>query len=94
MIKVIIFDFDGFIVDSLALKHQAFFDLFKGEDLKTQKIAADIIEKTRGCPRHQKFYEIFKALKKPPRQINKLVEQYAQKYNDLVQNQIIKLRAD
>lgn len=91
MIKVIIFDFDGVIVDSVALKHQAFFDLFAKEDLRTRQIAGQIIEKTRGRPRHQKFYEIFKALKKPPKQLKNLVKEYAQKYNDLVQDQIAKL---
>lgn len=89
MVKVIIFDFDGVIVNSPKLKHQAFLDLFIDADPLKKQIAYEIIEKTRGQPRYEKFRQIFTALNYKPKEAENLVQIYTQKYNRLSEKLII-----
>ncbi len=55
MIKSIIFDFDGVILDSVDVKGEAFFELFKNKGEKIQKISKDYHYKNLGVPRHIKI---------------------------------------
>ena len=60
MIKSIIFDFDGVILDSVDAKGDAFFELFKSKGKKIQTISKDFHYKNLGIPRNVKIDYILK----------------------------------
>ena len=94
-IKVIIFDFDGVIVDSADLKDRAWFQIFADYDSLDHDFGIrSIIEKAkekysqgRGS-RFNILREIFTNLKLPATRLDGLIEDYSQKYNKLVQEGI------
>ena len=83
MIKVIVFDFDGVLVDSNRLKREAWFKLFAPEEVSDELIM-DVLEKVKAT-RYDILREIFMRLGKPEGEIESLVSQYAGRYNDIVQ---------
>jgi len=88
MIKVIVFDFDGVIVDSNALKENAWSSVFIDRDDRAKKIIENIASSRRG----DRFYIIERALielGEPKEKIPSLVDYYANRYNDLVFENII-----
>lgn len=60
MIKSVIFDFDGVILDSVDIKGDAFFELFKIKGKKIQKISRDYHYKNLGISRNVKIDYILK----------------------------------
>lgn len=88
MIRVIVFDFDGVIVDSNALKYDAFFKLFPEAAAReaVKAVMAAIGDKTR----FKILEQIFRRLGKPEREIQTLVDSHAARYNEIVQQEILK----
>lgn len=79
MIRVIIFDFDGVIVDSNRLKREAWFKLFP----ERKKIPQGT--------RFEALRAIFTELGKPNDEIEALVTEYAERYNRMVQKGIAEI---
>ena len=86
MIKVIVFDFDGVLVDSNRLKHEAWFKLFPPKEVSNALIA-DVLVKFKAT-RYDILREIFRRLGKSEGEIESLVARYADKYNEIVQSGI------
>ena len=55
MLKSIIFDFDGVILDSVDIKGDAFYELFALEGIGLQKISKDYHYKNLGISRYKKI---------------------------------------
>lgn len=87
-IKVLVFDFDGVIVDSNKLKYDAFFELFPTED-KSQKIIKETLLKYREKSRFFIIEEIIQRLKNnKTSQISTFktnIDYYAEKYRSIVE---------
>ncbi len=85
-IKVIVFDFDGTLIDSNQLKHEAFFDLFPSEEYY-KNIIAGVLEE---FPEESRYIVLRKILKKAEnlntedsiQQVR--VRKLDQAYNDIV----------
>ena len=60
MIKSIIFDFDGVILDSVDVKGDSFFELFANKGKKIQKISKEYHYKNLGISRKVKIDYILK----------------------------------
>src|SRR5713226_2877350 len=90
MIKAIVLDFDGVIVDSNALKHGAFFDLFPPTSEVTSAIAG-ILSRNRRDSRFEILREILVHLGKSSSEIEVVLPSYAAEYNDRVQRGILDL---
>jgi len=88
MIKVIVFDFDGVIVDSNALKYNAFFKLFPESDTKAQNTVKEVMFSIGDRTRFKILEQIMKKLEKRKDEIENLVAHYAGKYNEIVQKEI------
>ena len=83
-IKVIVFDFDGTLIDSNRLKHDAFFELFS-EDQKHVQIIQSVLSEKKEQSRFIILEEILRQL--GPRQahgIKRKVKTLADRYNDRV----------
>ncbi len=88
MTKVIVFDFDGVIINSNPIKYSAFFQIFPSKKIIkriVEQVLADHREKSR-------FYiigEILSRLKKEKQiefnDLNQQIGFYAKKYNDIVE---------
>lgn len=89
-IKVIVFDFDGVIVDSNALKYNAFFKLFPESDANAQNAVKEATDSARNKNRFRILREIFRKFGKSANEIENLVSRYAEEYNKKVQQGIIK----
>lgn len=87
MIKVIVFDFDGVLVDSNALKYNAFFKLFP--DLQSQKIVKEVMQEIGDRTRFKILSEIMRRLGKPSAEIEDLTLKYAGLYSEMVQREIL-----
>src|SRR3989338_4533104 len=86
MIKIIVFDFDGVLVDSNRLKQEAWFKVFKPEEASRElirNILAEIKE-----TRYDILREIFRRLGTPAEEIEPLVLSRAQRFNEFVQSGI------
>ena len=83
--KVIVFDFDGVLVDSNALKYDAFFKLFSESE---QEVVTRVLSRRLNKTRFEILEEVFQELKNPPEQIKILTADYAIRYNNLVQDGI------
>ncbi|PIR69939.1 MAG: hypothetical protein COU47_00715 [Candidatus Niyogibacteria bacterium CG10_big_fil_rev_8_21_14_0_10_46_36] len=90
MIKVIVFDFDGVIVDSPKLKQDAWFDFFPETYTEghaaVQKVFASLQEQES---RYTIFRAILKELQTPEHRIEPLVVRYADAYSKKVESKII-----
>lgn len=91
MIKVIVFDFDGVIVDSERGKLKAWFDLF--DDSEFDGLAKRMIPEVLSCRgRQTRFYilrEIYKRLNLPSEDEEEFVAEYAARFNRKVQAAIL-----
>ena len=95
MYKIIVFDFDGVLVDSNRIKHEAWYDVF-GELPENEKLAAyEFFPKIDGdSPNRTRrviLDGVFRALGRPEHQLSELVEIYSAKYNAITQAGILKL---
>lgn len=77
--KVIIFDFDGVIIDSNQIKYDSFFDIFSNDTEK--QVVKQVLSKIRESSRYEILKQIFIQLDKPKNQLEDLVNEYAEKYN-------------
>lgn len=66
MIKVIIFDFDGVIVESLDVKTRAFAELFKDKGEEIVQQVMDYHLQNGGVSRYEKFRHIYSEILKQP----------------------------
>ena len=89
MIKIIVFDFDGVLVDSNRLKQEAWFKVFKPEEASRELIRNVLTEIKE--TRYDILREIFRRLGTSAEEIEPLVLSHAQKYNELVQSGISSL---
>jgi phosphoglycolate phosphatase-like HAD superfamily hydrolase len=90
MIKAIVLDFDGVIVDSNALKYRAFFDLFP-RSAEISPVIDNVLSRYRYGTRLDILREILKGLGKSARDAEALVPVYAARYNEHVQRAILSL---
>lgn len=88
MIKVIFFDFDGVIVESVDIKTNAFAKLFKQEGKDIVKRIIDYHLNNGGISRYEKFKYIYKEILK--RQLNDNVfQELCNRFAELVMNDVI-----
>lgn len=91
MVKIIVFDFDGVIVDSSWLKYDAWFQLFAERDERVTETIKNVLYRTRGQSRFEILRQILIELQEPSDAIEDLVSQYARAYNQIVQDGITEL---
>lgn len=89
MIKVIIFDFDGVLVDSNRIKHDAWHDVFGDLNPSEKKIALGVYYGVYGLTRRIILENVFKALGRPESQLQDFVEVRSAKYNFITQTGIL-----
>ena len=85
-VKIIIFDFDGTLIDSNQIKYDAFFELFPSDNLHKQ-ILEDVLSEFVEESRYVILKEILKRVDdgdKNEVKIARKVEKLADSYNDLV----------
>lgn len=91
-IKVLVFDFDGTIVDSNEIKNRAYFKLFPLVSQKAKEIIGNISRGSRKT-RYQIIREILSALKEIGEikfnNMEKEVEKYTLKFGEIVEDKII-----
>lgn len=88
MLKVIIFDFDGVLVDSNRFKREAWFEVFP----KNEGITREMIEEVLGRitqTRYDILREIFRMSGKAADGEEPFVEKYARRYDELIQKGMI-----
>lgn len=90
MIKAIVLDFDGVIVDSNALKYRVFFDLFP-RAAEIQPMIEIVLSRNRYGTRLDILREILGSLGKNAREVEALLPAYAARYNETVQRGILDL---
>lgn len=88
-IKILVFDFDGTIMDSQKIKDKAYFELFPLADEKTKDIIRKIRKINQGSrkTRYQIIREILSALEF--KNIEKEIKNYVQKYGEIVEKGIV-----
>lgn len=88
MLRTIVFDFDGVLVDSNALKYEAFFHLFPGT-APVRRAIRGVLERGREQTRHAILEAILGALPDGPAagpsDTRRRVEEYAERYNEIVE---------
>lgn len=90
--KIIVFDFDGTLVDSSRVKHDAYFDIFSQESQSVQDVAKAVIPHIRGKLRGETIRSI---LEQTHRELlgtsafDEKVQEYVQRYDSLVEERII-----
>ena len=87
MIKVIVFDFDGVLVDSNNMKKEAFFELFSGNK-RVQAVANGVLNAFWQKTRYEALREIFHKLGEGTSRTAQLVATYNERYNDIVIDKI------
>ena len=90
MIKVVVLDFDGVIVDSNALKERAFYDLFPGAG-EVHALIKTVLSDNRYGTRLDILREILEGQGKRASEIEALVPVYAAQYNNRVQQGILEV---
>jgi len=89
MIKVIVFDFDGVLVNSNPLKDKAWFDIFDNYPNVPRNIVADVLSKNKGT-RFDILRNIFEQAGFPKEEIQQRIEAEALRFDALVQDWIVK----
>ena len=87
MLKAIIFDFDGVIIESFDIKTQAFRELFKDSD-KVDEIV-EYHKQNGGVSRYKKFRYIYKEILKKPLD-EKTLNELGERFSNLVIEEIKK----
>ena len=91
MKKILIFDFDGVIIDSIAAKGNAFSYLFRDYGSKIMIEVNEYHKNNGGMPREKKIENIFKyILKKNPRK--GIIEEYCNHFSKIVVDLVIKCK--
>lgn len=90
MVSVIVFDFDGVLVNSLPLKRRAYFKLFNGKNYKNKQVIGGVLEQFRGGLRNVIIKEILGELQYPKGDTHTLVQKYTDRYGQIVKKEIIK----
>lgn len=91
-VAVVVFDFDGTLADSLAVKYEARFELFANEPENVRAVAAEVIPKIRGKLRG----EIIRAILKethgslPAEEFEARVLDFSGRYDALVEDLIVR----
>lgn len=89
-IKVIVFDFDGTLVDSNQLKYDAFFELFAQDEFH-KRIITEVLKKFFNESRYIILKQILKRIKKDYSKeidIDAKADELADKYNTLILSRI------
>jgi len=89
MIKVIIFDFDGVIADSVDIKTKAFAKLFKdkGKEIVNRVVSYHLAH--TGISRYEKFHYIYKEILHNPLS-KRMLKTLCRRFEDLVIDSVIK----
>ena len=88
MVKVIVFDFDGVIVDSNSIKYNAFFNAFSDAHPDARGVMSSVISENKYGNRFDVFRAALKRVDADDRYIERLVVSYAEDYNKIVQEGI------
>lgn len=83
--RILVFDFDGVLVDSNGLKRVAFFDLFAEDDRVSDDLVAEAVSKGT---RYDTFRFIFETIGIPERDRAAYIGEYAARYDAMVQKGI------
>lgn len=86
-IKVVVFDFDGTLVDSNHFKGNAWFAVFKDDPKIPPSLVADVLARNLGT-RFDIVRDILVRSGIPSSKIESLVDKYAARFDDLVQHAI------
>jgi len=86
--KVIIFDFDGVIVESFDIKTRAFATLFESEGETAVKKIIEYHTRNGGVSRYEKFKYIYENILKQPLTELKF-QQLCKKFSDLVVDEVV-----
>ena len=87
MLKAIVFDFDGVIIESFDIKTQAFWELFRDSD-KVEKIV-EYHKQNGGVSRYKKFRYIYSEILKQPLD-DKTFKDLGEKFSNLVVEEVKK----
>ncbi|MBI2053174.1 MAG: HAD family hydrolase, partial [Candidatus Sungbacteria bacterium] len=87
MLKVVVFDFDGVIVDSNRIKEDAFYRLFEGHPHISRELVADVLMRNVGT-RFDILRDIFVRSGAQPDEITRLVDESAARFDAMVQERI------
>lgn len=90
MIKIIVFDFDGVLVESNRIKHDAWHDVFADLSPIEKKAALDVYYGVYGLTRRIILENVFQALGWPENQLQDFVEVRSAKYNSITQTGILR----
>lgn len=89
MIKTVIFDFDGVILESAGIKTSAFRKLFESKYFEKIDAIIDYHKKNMGISRFVKFRHIYKNILKLPLTVTE-EEELGRKFSDIVFEEILK----
>lgn len=89
MLKTVVFDFDGVIVDSNHGKENAFYRLFEGNPKVPRPLVADVLARNMGT-RFDILRDIFVLAGLPADRIPELVREEGSRFDMLVQDWILK----
>lgn len=87
MLKVVVFDFDGVIVDSNRGKENAFYRLFEGDPHISRELVADVLGHNVGT-RFDVLRDIFVRSGAPAGEIARLVDESAARFDAMAQEWI------